>query len=666
METKEVEAIQNILNDVCEIHELPLALIWIKHRDFDDLYIRAVASYISSMQEYVLACLRNPLKKGQNVAGKAVNLMHQYTVPDVSSLDLADYPFVDLAVKLGLRAALAVRLKCMSVGEIEYVAEVFLRENLKDSVEQNNLINGIISSLCTKCEEPGTLELQIQADPKLNLSEEVEASQIPSVAFSKSSFSVFTNVGLNIKEKIQNNRVETDEPHEQEVRGKNATVELDVDGNKLVGETHDTQQSKRINKRKKNDTQQTKHTRKTRKTTSIVWDFFTKVEKEGVVYAKCPDCKKELPANSRNGTTSLHRHGCCKVWKKDEKQQSDSNVESSAKANPKNKASQNIGAGAPPQAKRRKLVANVGEEREEEETSSASTNAIVMAEEQYPIVSGIGQAAVSGLAHDQVQELTVQEDYTAKETPGRGLKDQEHHLVSGSIIESLPTETQSSGLQATNTAIDGTGGVPQVERTNMELTAEDGNLDSSTTSIATTPGFPVISAASEFRSLLSQSPRVLLSPAENDRFCSLLNAEIIAASNECEKHTFRELLARVHRLKEAIASCPFSSRPETVPLQGDENLDSEISQSAILRSNLEAEITLLKDQAAQLEEQLKAINEQRTQKELELSTLEKDDAVIQARALQRCQATTQRLNIDNIVAGITDLFDYAKSVLPKP
>jgi septal ring factor EnvC (AmiA/AmiB activator) len=159
---------------------------------------------------------------------------------------------------------------------------------------------------------------------------------------------------------------------------------------------------------------------------------------------------------------------------------------------------------------------------------------------------------------------------------------------------------------------------------------------------------------------------VLLSPAENDRFCSLLNAEIIAASNECEKHTFRELLARVHRLKEAIASCPFSSRPETVPLQGDENLDSEISQPAKSRSNLEAEITSLKGEAARLEEQLKAINEQRTQKERELSTLEKDDAVMQARALQRCQATTQRLNIDNIVAGITDLFDYAKSVLPKP
>eukprot|EP00258_Populus_trichocarpa_P039232 XP_024455251.1 uncharacterized protein LOC112327245 [Populus trichocarpa] len=144
---------------------------------------------------------------------------------------------------------MAVRLKCKSVGEIEYVAEVF--QNLKDSVEQNNLINDIISSLHSKCENSGTVELQIQADPKLNLSEEVEASQIPSVAFSKSSFSAFTNVGLNLIEKIQNNRVETDEPHEQEVREQNATVELDVDGNKQVGETHDTQQSKRINNRKK-------------------------------------------------------------------------------------------------------------------------------------------------------------------------------------------------------------------------------------------------------------------------------------------------------------------------------------------------------------------------------------------------------------------------------
>ncbi|XP_034890261.1 uncharacterized protein [Populus alba] len=237
----------------------------------------------------------------------------------------------------------------------------------------------------------------MEADPKLNLSEEVEASQIPSVAVFKSSF---PNVGLNLKEKIQNNRVETDEPHEHEVREQNATVELDVDGNKQVGETHDTQQSKRINKRKKNDTQQTKYTPEPRKTTYLVWKFFDKVQENGEVHAKCPVCNKELCAKSRNGTTSLHRHSCFKDWNKDEKQQSVSNVESSAKANPKNKASPNIGAGAPPQAKRRKLVANVGEEIEEEETSSAC----------------IGQAAVSGLAHDQVQELTVQEDNTAKET----------------------------------------------------------------------------------------------------------------------------------------------------------------------------------------------------------------------------------------------------------
>jgi hypothetical protein len=122
---------------------------------------------------------------------------------------------------------------------------------------------------------------------------------------------------------------------------------------------------------KKNDTQQTKYTPKPRKTTSVVWEFFSKAQKNGEVHAKCQVCNKVLCARSRNGTTSLHRHGCSKDRKKDEKQQSVSNVESSAKANPKNKASSKIGAGAPPQAKRRKLVANVGEERVEEETSSA-------------------------------------------------------------------------------------------------------------------------------------------------------------------------------------------------------------------------------------------------------------------------------------------------------
>jgi len=165
---------------------------------------------------------------------------------------------------------------------------------------------------------------------------------------------------------------------------------------------------------------------------------------------------------------------------------------------------------------------------------------------------------------------------------------------------------------------------------------------------------------------LSQSPLVLLSPTENDRFCSLLNAEMNAASNECVKHAMRQLLAEVHRLNEAIASCPFSSRPETVSLLNYENLALAISQSAVLHSNLEAEITSLKDQAAQLEEQLKAINEQITQKEQELSILKESEAGMQIRALQSCQATAQKLKIDNIVAGMPALFNFVKSVLPKP
>ena len=125
-----------------------------------------------------------------------------------------------------------------------------------------------------------------------------------------------------------------------------------------MGETHDTQQSQRINKTRKNE--------------SSAWEFYIKVSENGKTsHAICPVCNIKLGAKIRNGTTTLLRHGCFKERKNNEKQQSVSNVESSAKANPKNKASPNNGAGAPPQAKRRKLVAKVGEEREEEETSSA-------------------------------------------------------------------------------------------------------------------------------------------------------------------------------------------------------------------------------------------------------------------------------------------------------
>jgi RNA-binding protein YlmH len=67
-----------------------------------------------------------------------------------------------------------------------------------------------------------------------------------------------------------------------------------------------------------------------------------------------------------------------------------------------------------------------------------------------------------------------------------------------------------------------------------------------------------------------------------------------------------------------------------------------------------------------MEEHLKATYEQIKQIELELSTLEESEAVMQTRALQISKATADRLEIDNIVAGMPALFDFVKQVLPKP
>ncbi|CAK7338719.1 unnamed protein product [Dovyalis caffra] len=731
-ENDEVAEIHEMLKTVCHLHKLPLALIWMIHHGGDCLlYMDAVND--SSMEGYVRAC-----------AGKFVNSMHRYLVPNVSLLDLADYPCFDEARKFGLLAAMAIRLKVGRVLRFEYVLEIFLPTNLVDSVEQNKLFDEILLSLRKNCEGSETMELQMesllnqQEDQKFNLSKEVEASNVLSSTVSKISFLAFTNVGLNLKEKIQNNRVETDElrelatatecelledetlssvgseeaelpntspmavsessssalsngglnlnenlneeitmnlfilpntgetdePNEQEVKEQNAAVGHGVDGNKQVVEMHDRRQVKSINKGKKTDTQPTNGTPQPRKTKSVVWEFFSKVQENGVVWAKCPVCDKKLGGESKNGTSSLHKHGCFKDWKEDAKQQSVSNVDSRTKVNPKAKASSTNGANAPTQAKRRKLAAKIGDtgkdkEREEEEKSNDSAIASVVDAVQDTIVSDISQAAVSNIASDQVQELTVQDDYATKETTARGLKDQEHHLSFGIIAQLQPIETQSSSQQPNNTAI---AGIPQVGCTTAEV---DIVATSTTSSIPTTIGFSVISAASQLRRFLSQSPQVLLSLSEIDRFCSLLNAAINAASNEWEKHPMIELLAEVHRLEEAIATCPSSSRLKT-PLQGYENLSSAISKSARSRFNLEAEITSLDDQAAQLEEQLKAIYKQRLQKKQDLSLLVKNEAVMQTHALQNNQAIVGKLKIDNIIAGMSALFEFVKSVLPEP
>ncbi|CAK7338718.1 unnamed protein product [Dovyalis caffra] len=641
--------------------------------------------------------------------------MHRYLVPNVSLLDLADYPCFDDARKFGLRAAMAIRLKVGRVCRFEYLLEIFLPTNLEDRVEQNKLFDEILLILHKNCKDSGNMELPIKSFLKLQEdelddllketkekfqnnrvetdelreeaaatecellehetqssvgSEEGELPNTSPMAVSESSSSALSNGGLNSNEEITLNMLipqntgETDEPNEQEVGEQNAAVGNGVDGNKQMVEIHYRQQRKSINKGKKTDTQPTKCTSKPRKTTSVVWEFFSKVQENGVVWAKCPVCGKQLGGESKNGTSNLHKHGCFKDWKEDAKQQSVSNVDSRTKVNPKAKASSTIGANVPTQAKRRKLAAKIGDtgkdkEREEEGTFNDSAIASVVDAVQDTTVSDISQAAVSNVVSDQVQELTVQDDYTTKETTARGLKDQEHHLSFGRIAQLQPIETQSSSQQPNNTAI---AGIPQVGCTTAEV---DIVATSTTSSIPTTIGSPVISAASQLRRFLSQSPQVLLSLSEIDRFCSLLNAAINASSNEWEKHPMRELLAEVDRLKDAIATCPSSS-PLKTPLQGCENLSSAISKSAISRSNLEAEITLLDDQAAQLEEQLKDIYEKRLQKKEDLSRLVKNEAVMQTHALQNNQAIVGKLKIDNIIAGMSALFEFVKSVLPEP
>jgi hypothetical protein len=110
----------DILEYVCHVYKLPLALTWIsdgreptKNSEGKNvLRVEDTACYVNDLgaTEFVEICAEFDLEEGQGVAGKAL-LSDIYFVPDVSELDPADYPFFYEAWEFGLHGAVAIKAK---------------------------------------------------------------------------------------------------------------------------------------------------------------------------------------------------------------------------------------------------------------------------------------------------------------------------------------------------------------------------------------------------------------------------------------------------------------------------------------------------------------------------------------------------------------------------
>ncbi|KAF9663185.1 hypothetical protein SADUNF_Sadunf17G0012000 [Salix dunnii] len=300
----------DMMEYICHVHYLPLALTWMSDRRV--LHLEKSACYLNdfTMVEFMEACGEYHLEEGKGVSGKALQLNSMYFVSDISKLDVKDHPFIFDSMEFGLQGVVAIKLASMHISSVNYVLEFFLPLEMKEISAQRLLVNEIVSILrknsrnswrvCNKelsmanfcseveimVEEVRTITITPAAIPA---SQPLELSDIGSV-----NSSLIREV-WNIC-KPPGDEVRVPETHDQEVEQQNSTFrpaadlfpEYEVDG---VDSYHfNTATSSK------------------RRRTSVVWQYFDEVRENGEVWAKCRNCCKKYRGESTRGTTNLRKH----------------------------------------------------------------------------------------------------------------------------------------------------------------------------------------------------------------------------------------------------------------------------------------------------------------------------------------------------------------------
>ncbi|KAK2641928.1 hypothetical protein Ddye_023691 [Dipteronia dyeriana] len=261
--------ITDVLRAVCHAHRLPLALTWIpcsyNEEAIDEiikvrvkgcsespggkniLCIESTACYVNDreMQGFVYACAKHYLEEGQGIAGKALQSNHPFFFPDVKSHDVSEYPLVHHARKLGLNAAVAIRLRSTYTGDDDYILEFFLPINMIGSFEQQLLLNNLSSTMQRICKGLRTVsdaELVGDECSKVGLQKAL-VPNFPQMEMSRrSSHKTLSGSDLNSLDRMSLNvsnskkdGIVADSPHEQvmsrskrHVEKKRTTVEKNV------------------------------------------------------------------------------------------------------------------------------------------------------------------------------------------------------------------------------------------------------------------------------------------------------------------------------------------------------------------------------------------------------------------------------------------------------
>eukprot|EP00258_Populus_trichocarpa_P029032 XP_024445051.1 uncharacterized protein LOC112324780 [Populus trichocarpa] len=292
----------DILEYVCHVHDLPMALTWISDRREDGtnsrekfrLHIVDTACFVNDvgMKGFVEACVEGPpLEEGQGIAGKALQSKMQF-VPEVADLDAIDYPFLHVAWEFGLHAVLAIKLASTYMSSVDYILELVFPLETRELSEQLVLMKEIISTLTKNCGNAWRLWGNRAGIEKAGKSGETAA------IVSGSSPQGFSDTGgLNTEDiTITLDSCLSDGHGEQEVEGQTRGIgeQARTTGITLPKSPHIPRPIKPPS---------------SYKLRSKVWiDFYKLRDENGAEWAICKHCKKRYRGESTRGTANLLKH----------------------------------------------------------------------------------------------------------------------------------------------------------------------------------------------------------------------------------------------------------------------------------------------------------------------------------------------------------------------
>ncbi|XP_044489095.1 protein NLP1-like [Mangifera indica] len=161
-----LQELSEVLTSVCQRHSFPLALTWVSCDNeaeggclqSDENYAHCFCTVNSAcfaasekLSGFLDACSEHQLLQGQGLVGKAFLTGQQCFAADITAFSKSKYPLSHHARLFGLSAAVAIPLRSINTGLVEYILEFFFPKQCQDTKEQKwmlNLLSMFIEESC--------------------------------------------------------------------------------------------------------------------------------------------------------------------------------------------------------------------------------------------------------------------------------------------------------------------------------------------------------------------------------------------------------------------------------------------------------------------------------------------------------------------------------------